>query len=472
MYTRDMASRTTQTLLTVLLLITLVIGGWVGAQSNNQRPVVYVAQVEGTIDLGLAPFIERVLKEAQDNNAAAVVLQINTFGGRVDAAVQIRDALLKSPIQSIAFIDTRAISAGALISLAANAIVMAPGGTIGAATPVQSTGTETQPTSEKTVSYMRKEFSATAESRGRDKLVAEAMVDSDVSIPGVTARGKLLTLTTAEALKLKIADFEASTLRSALDQLGLKDAEIRETGTNWAEEFVRFLTNPVVSSLLVSIAMIGIIVEIRTPGFGVPGALGLSSLGLFLWGHWLVNLAGWEEFLLAAAGIVLLLIEAFVIPGFGIAGVLGIIALLGGLMLSTVGDGATMDALIAAASRLGISLVIAIVASLAILRYLPKTRVGRHLVLSTDLTAASGFTSEPLVEHTLVGKLGIAMSTLRPAGIADIEGKRIDVVSDGEYIEAGEPIRVDHVDGNRVVVRRVVDHKADENNADKQSGEL
>lgn len=461
-----MVTRTNQFLLITLLLITLVIGGWVGAQSSNQRPFVYVAKVDGTIDLGLAPYIERVLQEAQNNNAAAVVLQINTFGGRVDAAVQIRDALLKSPVKSIAFIDTRAISAGALISLAANAIVMAPGGTIGAATPVQSSGTETKPTSEKTVSYIRKEFSATAESRDRDTLVAEAMVDPDVSIPGVTARGKLLTLTTAEALKLKIADFEASTLRGALDQLGLKDAEIKETTINWAEEVVRFLTNPIVSSLLVSIAMIGIIVEVRTPGFGVPGALGLSCLGLFLWGHWLVNLAGWEEFLLATAGIVLLLIEALILPGFGVAGVLGIIALMGALMLSTVGDGATMDALIAAASRLGISLVIAVIASFAILRFLPTTRFGRHLVLSTDLTAKNGFTSEPLAEHELVGKLGVAVSTLRPAGIADIEGKRVDVVSDGEFIEAGEPVRVDHVDGNRVVVRHVIDSQA------RPSGEI
>ena len=438
------------------LLITLVVGSWVGAQSNNSRPVVYVAQVEGTIDLGLAPYIERVLQEAESNNAAAVVLQINTFGGRVDAAVQIRDALLKSPVKSIAFIDTRAISAGALISLATNAIVMAPGGTIGAATPVQSSGTETKPTSEKTVSYVRKEFSATAESRGRDTKVAEAMVDSDVSIPGVTARGKLLTLTTAEALELGIADFEADTLRAALDDLGLKDASIVESSTNWAEEVVRFLTNPIVSSLLVSVAMIGIIVEVRTPGFGIPGALGLSSLGLFLWGHWLVNLAGWEELLLAGAGIALLLVEAFILPGFGVAGVLGILALLAGLIMSTIGEGASIEALIGAASRLGVSLVVAIVASLFILRYLPKTRVGRQLVLATGLTAGSGFTSEPLEEHDLVGKTGLAASTLRPAGIADIDGKRIDVVSDGEFIEPGEPIRVDHVDGNRVVVRRSV----------------
>jgi membrane-bound serine protease (ClpP class) len=451
-----MVTRANQFWVVGLLLLTLVVGGWVGAQSNNSRPVVYVAAVEGTIDLGLAPYIERVLQEAQDNNAAAVVLQINTFGGRVDAAVQIRDALLKSPVKSIAFIDTRAISAGALISLATNAIVMAPGGTIGAATPVQSSGTETKPTSEKTVSYVRKEFSATAESRGRDTKVAEAMVDSDVSIPGVTARGKLLTLTTDEALELGIADFEASTLRAALDELGLKGVAIEDSSTNWAEEVVRFLTNPIVSSLLVSVAMIGIIVEVRTPGFGIPGALGLSSLGLFLWGHWLVNLAGWEELLLAGLGILLLLVEAFVIPGFGIAGVLGILALLAGLTMSTIGEGASIDGLIGAASRLGVSLVVAIVASLAILRYLPKTRAGRQLVLMTGLDAGSGYTSEPIAEHGLVGKTGVAASTLRPAGIADIDGKRVDVVSDGDFIEPGEPIRVDHVDGNRVVVRRIV----------------
>jgi len=216
------------------------------------------------------------------------------------------------------------------------------------------------------------------------------------------------------------------------------------------------LTNPIVSSLLVSVAMIGIIVEVRTPGFGIPGALGLSSLGLFLWGHWLVNLAGWEELLLAGLGILLLLVEAFVIPGFGIAGVLGILALLAGLTMSTIGEGASIDGLIGAASRLGVSLVVAIVASLAILRYLPKTRAGRQLVLMTGLDAGSGYTSEPIAEHGLVGKTGVAASTLRPAGIADIDGKRVDVVSDGEFIEPGEPIRVDHVDGNRVVVRRIV----------------
>lgn len=443
----------------MLLLMSLLIGGWVGAQSANSRtdgPVVIVAKIDGTIDLGLAPFVDRVMRQAQADNVAAVVLQINTFGGRVDAAVQIRDALLKSPVTSIAFIDTRAISAGALISLAANVIVMAPGGTIGAATPVISSGAETQPTSEKTVSYVRKEFSATAESRGRDPLVAEAMVDTDVVIPGVTARGKLLTLTTEEALKLDIADFEAATIQSVLEQLGMRNAQIVQASTNWGEEVVRFLTNPIVSSLLVSLAMIGIIVEVRTPGFGVPGAVGVSSLGLFIWGHWIVNLVGLEEFLLLAAGIGLLLIEAFVLPGFGIAGILGILALLAALIMSTVGDGVSTQGLIAATSRFGLSLLVALVASAVMLRYLPKTKFGRQLVLETDLSAATGYTSEPLSEHDLVGKEGVASSTLRPSGVADIDGKRIDVVSDGEFIDPGERIRVDHVDGNRVVVRRIV----------------
>ena len=186
MYTQYMVTLSFRLLALIALILTMGIVSLAFSQAAKEGPVVYLAQVDGTIDLGLAPYIERVFAEAEREGAAAVVLQINTFGGRVDAAVQIRDAILKSPVQSIAFIDTRAISAGALISLAANAIVMAPGGTIGAAMPVQSSGGETTAVGEKTVSYVRKEFSATAESRGRDTLVAEAMVDADVVIPGLT----------------------------------------------------------------------------------------------------------------------------------------------------------------------------------------------------------------------------------------------------------------------------------------------
>ncbi|HET9489817.1 MAG TPA: NfeD family protein [Methylomirabilota bacterium] len=423
------------------------------------RAVVYVVPIEGIIDLGLAPFVERILGEAVAAGAAAVVLEVNTFGGRVDAAVIIRDALLRAPVRTVAFVNKRAISAGALISLAAETIVMAEGGTIGAATPVQigAPGSPAQPVAEKTISYMRKEFRATAEIRKRPLLFAEAMVDADVEIPGLSPKGKLLTLTTDEALAHGFADFRADTVDAVLASLGLAGAEVRRATPTWAETLVRFLTHPIVSSLLTTIGILGIILELRTPGFGVPGALGILSLGLFFWGHWLVRLAGWEEVLLVALGLGLLGLEIFVTPGFGLTGTLGIGALLGGLGLSLVGAGATWPVVLSAIGQVVVSLLLAIGASLVMLRFLPRLPFGRRLVLETELEAREGFASAPEADRMWLGKRGTAASTLRPAGIATLEGERVDVVSDGDFIEMGEPITVVKVDGNRIVVRQLAE---------------
>jgi membrane-bound serine protease (ClpP class) len=439
------------------LLASLTVTAATEAPQTATRPVVLVARIEGVIDLGLAPFVGRVLDEAATANAAVVILDINTFGGRVDAAVLIRDALLGARVRTVAFVNKRAISAGALISLAAETIAMADGGTIGAATPVEigPPGAPARPVAEKTVSYMRKEFRATAESRKRPALLAEAMVDADVEIPGIVDKGKLLTLTTEEALRHSLADFRADSLPAVLKSLDLAGAEVRQATQTWAETLVRFLTHPVVSSLLMTIGILGIIVEIRTPGFGVPGALGILSLALFFWGHWLVRLAGWEELLLVGAGAILLAIELFVTPGFGVIGILGIVTLLGGLGLSLVGAGATWEVIIIAVGQVAVSLLLAIAVSLALLRLLPRLPFGRRLVLETELAAGEGFASAPETDHTWLGKRGTAASTLRPAGIGDIEGERVDVVSDGEFIDAGEPITVVRVDGNRIVVRRL-----------------
>ncbi len=437
------------------LAVVLIPSGPTRAQSP--RPVVYLAPIDGIIDLGLAPFVRRVLDEAAAAGAAAVILEINTFGGRVDAAVLIRDALLGSQVRTVAFVNKRAISAGALISLAAERIVMADGGTIGAATPVElgAPGAPAQPVAEKTVSYMRKEFRATAESRKRPPLLAEAMVDADVAIPGVIAKGKLLTLTTQEALQHKLADARADNVDAVLASLDLAGAEVRRATQTWAETLVRFLTHPVVSSLLMTIGILGIIVEIRTPGFGMPGSLGAACLALFFWGHWLVRLAGWEELLLVGVGLVLLAIEVFVTPGFGVTGVLGLAALIGGLGLSLVGAGATWAVVATAVGQVAASLLLALAVSLALLRVLPRLPFGRRLVLETELTAHEGFASAPETDRAWLGKRGTAASPLRPAGIADIEGERVDVVSDGEFIDAGEPLTVVRVDGNRIVVRHL-----------------
>ena len=426
------------------------------SHAQNTRKVVYVIPIDGVIDLGLAPLVARVLDEAAEAGAAAVILDINTFGGRVDAAVLIRDALLHAKVPTVAFVNKRAISAGALIALAAEKIAMADGGTIGAATPVAmgAPGAAPLPVAEKTVSYMRKEFGATAEARKRPPLLAEAMVDTDVEIKGVIDKGKLLTLTTNEAMQHKLADFRANSIDAVLQSLGLAGADVRHAVPTWAEALVRFLTNPVVSSLLMTVGILGVITEIRTPGFGILGAIGLSSLGLFFWGHWLVQLAGFEELLLLGVGLLLLVVEVFVTAGFGMVGILGLGALVGGLGLSLVGAGATWEVVLAGVWQVVLSLILALGAALVLLRFLPRLRFGRRLVLESALSAKEGYASAPETDQGWLGKRGTAVSTLRPSGVADLGGQRVDVVSDGEFIEAGEPIEVVRVDGNRVVVRR------------------
>ena len=422
---------------------------------QSARPVVYAISIEGVIDLGLAPFLARTIREAKETGAAAVLLEINTFGGRVDAAVAMRDTLLNAPVRTIAFVNQRAISAGALIALACDTLVMVPGGTIGAAAPVTGGGTgQTQPADEKSVSYVRKEFRATAETRKRPPEIAEAMVDADVEIAGVITKGKLLTLTTSEALKYKVAELTAETVEAALAAAGLPGAEVRRGNQTWAETLVRFLTHPVVSSLLMTVGLLGLLVEIRTPGFAAPGAIGLLALGLFFWGHWIVQLAGWEELLLVSIGAALIGLEVFVIPGFSVAGIAGIVALVAGLGLTLVGAGATVSVVVAALGRVALSILLAMAGALALLRVLPQIPFGRHLVLDTGMPATLGYVSAPERDSRLLGRTGTALSPLRPAGIAAIDGARVDVVSDGGFIDVGTPIEVTRVEGNRVVVQR------------------
>jgi membrane-bound serine protease (ClpP class) len=428
-----------------------------GQGDKSGKPLVYLVPIDGVIDLGLAPFVARALEEAAGAGAAAVILEVNTFGGRVDAAVVIRDALLRSPVRTVAFVNQRAISAGALISLAAETIAMADAGTIGAATPVQMglPGAPAQPVEEKTVSYMRKEFRATAESRHRPPLLAEAMVDADVVIPGVIEKGKLLTLTTAEALQHHVAQLQAHDLEALLKALDLAGAEVHIASETWAETLVRFLTHPIVSSVLMTVGILGIIIEIQSPGVGLPGLVGLGSLALFLGGHWLVQLAGWEQVLLLGIGLLLLVAEVFVLPGFGVAGALGILALVAGLGSSLVGEGATWAAVLAAVGRAALSLLLALLAGVALLRLIPHTQMGRRLILQTGLSAEAGYQSEPEGDRRWLGHVGTAMSPLRPSGIAQLDGERVDVVSDGDFLKAGLPIEVIRVDGNRIVVRPV-----------------
>ena len=414
--------------------------------------IVHRVPVTGVIELGLAPFIERSLAEAEAAGAEAVVLELETPGGRVDAAQRIVNAVEDSPLPVYAFVNRRAFSAGAMIALATDGIFMRPGGVMGAATPVTGEG---QKAPEKIVSAMRSEMRALAERRGLDPRVAEAMVDESVEVEGVVEAGKLLSLTTEEAERIGYARV-AEDLQDVLRQVDVDAERIVTAEVNWAEGVVRFITHPVVAPFLLSLGFLGLLIEIKTPTFGLAGAAGGIALALFFGGHYLVGLAGWEELILLLAGVVLLGIEAFLVPGFGIFGILGIGGILGGVYLSLVGNLSTMVDYSQAAMVLSASVLLVIVSAWAIFRTLPKNmRLRRSgIMLGEDTGRDVGYLSAA-VRAELVGLRGTAVTDLRPAGIGRFGDERVDIVAEEGWLSAGTPIQIVSSEGYRHVVRAV-----------------
>lgn len=412
---------------------------------------VVVIPIDETVELGLAAFVRRAIADHTD--AAAIVLDVNTLGGRVDAAIQIRDALLEAAPRTVAFIHPRAISAGALISLACDNVLMTEGATIGAATPIQAGGGEVQAVDEKMVSYMRAEMRSTAEANGRRGDIAEAMVDREVVIEGVVDAGKLLTLDTDQAIKLGIADGKAANLEEVMTALTLKQPQIVEVEINWGEKLARILTEPTVSGLLLSVGMLGLMVAFYTRSVGMFTMLGFVSLALFFGGHAVVHLVGWEEALLFLSGVILVVIEIFFVPGFGVPGVLGLICVISALVLSLIGIPIHVSfqtgLLAEAMTRVLLSLLGAFVLALVLMRLLSRTALGRSFVLQD---AETGFLSAPSASD-LVGQIGEALTDLRPAGKIVINHQRHEATSEREFVARGSRIRVIGKDGPVLIVR-------------------
>ena len=416
---------------------------------------VYRIPIEGTIDKGLGPFVKRSLEAAGQAGAAFAVLDINTPGGRIDAAWQIVDAVQESPVTVYAYID-RALSAGAMIALSTDAIYVRPGATIGAATPVTGEG---QKASEKMVSAMRSEFRALAEARGLDPRIAEAMVDEEIAIPGVVAAGKLLTISAEEALDVGYAEGMFGSLEELLAGLDAPAAVVVTASPNWAELIVRFLTHPIVAPLLLSLGFLGLLFEVKTPGFGFGGFVGLIGLSLFFGAHLIVGLAGWEELMLIGAGLVLVGLEVFVIPGFGIAGALGIVALGAGVVLAMLGRFPTLMDLSTAFAVVLAAILLTGAFAYAFLRHLRWGRRLGGIFLKEATTKEAGYISGD-VRPDLVGLTGQAATDLRPAGVGIFGSERVDVVSEGPWIEEGTRIRILQSEGYRHVVRVVKEGNA------------
>lgn len=417
----------------------------------NAQKKVHIAYIDGEIDLGLAPYISRVVSDAEKDNAEAIIFKINTFGGRVDAATQIKDAIIGTDLLTIAFINNRAISAGALIALSCKKIVMVPGSSIGAATVVDQTG---EKVGEKYQSYMRSEMRSTAEKNGRPVNIAEGMVDERIVIPGLVDSTQLVTLTSEEALKYGIADTLLVHMDDVYALYNLQDAELIYQKSNWAEDVVRFLNNGIISSILIMIGIFGLIAEIKSPGWGVPGTAGLIALSLFFGSSYILQLASIIEILMFVVGLGLILVEVFVIPGFGVAGISGVALIIVSLFLSMLGADPFLDfnAISMAIIRLTIGLVAALILIFLVARFLPKSNIFKKFILSEEEKADAGYTSRSNLSE-LLGAEGVALTTLRPAGTAEFNGKRVDVVTDSEYIDHGKQVIVTAVEGMRVVVR-------------------
>lgn len=414
---------------------------------------IYMGYIDGEIDLGLAPYVKRVISEAEKANADAVVFNINTFGGRVDAATQIKDAILNSKIQTIAFIDKRAISAGALISLSCQKIAMVPGASIGASTVVDQAGKKQ---AEKYQSYMRSEMRATAERNNRRTDIAEGMVDERVVVDGLVDSTTLITLTSKEALHYGIADTITTSLESALKYFGYENLNIHKVEGNWAEAFIRFINNPIITSLLLMIALVGFFTEIKTPGWGLPGSAAIIALILFFGAGYLTELVSIIDIIVFVAGAALIIIEIFVIPGFGIFGILGIIMMIAGLFLGLISDFPIVDSSMIsdAVIQLAITFVLSFVLAYLLSKILPKSSMFNNLVLRSNIDSKSGYTTVN-DNSFLVGTVGKTMTDLRPAGTAIFNDKRYDVVTEGDYVLHNQKVKVIKAEGSKLVVEKI-----------------
>ncbi|MUK87086.1 nodulation protein NfeD [Ornithinibacillus sp. L9] len=406
--------------------------------------LVYVIPVEDDVERGLEAFMSRMTTEAIEEGADHIIFEIDTPGGRVDAAENIAKILQDLNIETTSYITSRALSAGSYIALNTDNIYMNPQATMGASGVITQDGNAAD---KKAQSAWLKAMTSAAESKGRDPLYAAAMADETIDLPEYDApEGSFLTLTPQEAVEVEYAQGIVSHRTELLYELGLSNANVVESEPTFAEGVARFLTNPVVVPILLSLASLGLIVELYSPGFGVPGTMGLVALVLFFYGHFVAGLAGMEAIILLLLGIGLIIAEFFV-PG-GILGLIGIGSIIGSLFMAGADFGHM-------SMSIAIAFLVAIIASVILFRRIGLDKgVFRHVILRDRTTTELGYVSKEN-RLDLIGLEGVTVTPLRPSGTAILDDERLDVVSEGSFIAANKPIKVVKVEGVRVVVREL-----------------
>ncbi len=427
-------------------------------QSEQPRKVIYYFQIFDEIGPPSWRTTRNALEEAREVNADIVLVHLNTYGGLVDAADSIRTALLNFPKPVWVFIDNNAASAGALISIACDSIYMRKGANIGAATVVNQNA-EAAP--DKYQSYMRSMMRSTAEAQGRDPLIAEAMVDPDVFIEGVVDSGKVLTFTTSEAIENGFCEGQAESIEEVIALNGLQDYTIIKQEITALDRFINFLISPVVSGILIMLIIGGIYFEMQSPGIGFALLVSIIAALLYFAPLYLGGLAEHWEILLFIGGVGLVALEVFVIPGFGVAGVSGIVLIVAGLTLSLVGNvGFSMPdgdygPLARSFAIVSFSILLALVSSFYISSKLVKVKVsGSALALEDEMRSEMGFTAADQQLKNLIGSHGVALTILRPSGKIMIGDDQYDATAMSGYIEKDESIVVVSYENMQLIVRK------------------
>ena len=448
----------THIFLSVIVLFLLAMSLRVSAQ----QPKVYYYKIDDNISKPALRLTEKAVKEAEAGKFDYLLLELNTFGGELDAADKIRTLLLNTKVPTVVFINNNAASAGALISIACDSIYMMPGASIGAASVVNETG-EIMP--DKYQSYMRSLMRTTAQHNGRDPNIAQAMVDPDVKIPGISDSGKVLTFTSEEAAKNGFCEGVVSSREEALSHVSETPLEITEQELTTIDKIINFLVNPVVSGILIMCIVGGLYFELQAPGIGLPSVIAITAALLFFAPHYLEGLAAHWEILIFLAGLVLLMLEFFVVPGFGVTGISGIVLIFASLVLTLVFNvgfkfkfNPEFDAS-AYVSKMTILVLVSSLAGFFIALWLGKklilaeTRFG-SLALRTQMESDKGFTSQDMRNEQYVGKEGTAQTILRPSGKINIDGEILDATVEHGYVEPGEKVKVTKFENAQLFVRK------------------
>lgn len=419
------------------------------------KPKVLVMEIKSAIDPRMNRYVELALDKADEEEVDYVLIEMDTYGGAVNDADDIRTSILEYPKPVYVFINKDAASAGALISIACDSIYMAPGASIGAATVVNQTG-EAAP--DKYQSYMRSIMRSTAEATGRDPLIAEAMVDESIELDSISPKGQVITFSTSEAIKYGFCDGKASSIKEALAQANLHDYELINYQLSTTEKIIAIFLNPFVSGILILIIIGGIYFELQTPGVGFPILASFIAALLYFVPYYLNGLAENWEILAFIVGVVLIALEVFVIPGFGVAGISGIALTLGSLILVMLNNDMFDFSFVAAEKviQAAVTAILGLLGGILLMFFggikLTDSAAFKKIALQGKFEKAQGYTSN-FRTQSFLGKKGITYTVLRPSGKILIEDELYDAYTRGNYIDAGVEIIVVGEGGTSLKVR-------------------